>query len=160
MSIISLFFSGFFYSNKIHGIPENHKISLAHVCMEGMIVHWFSMVRELNRNLSWEEFKRELLNQYKGVANPRPYEQFPALRQNRSNIDECINNFEMIASMIPKKVESLYLRYFMNGLKEELKNLVRLLGPKSYQRLPDCQKCGYCYQKESRHRGVGGFFTH
>ena len=38
------------------------------------------------------------------------------------------NKFELNASMIPRQLEALYLGYFMNGLKEEIKNWVRLLG--------------------------------
>lgn len=33
--------------------------------------------------------------------------------------------------MTPRESEALYLGYFMNGLKEEIKNWVRLLGPVS-----------------------------
>ena len=47
---------------QIHGIPDNYRIPLAHVSMEGVAVHWFSMVQEQNHNLSWESFKVELLN--------------------------------------------------------------------------------------------------
>ena len=83
--------------------------------MEGVAVHWFSMVQELNHNLSWESFKVELLNRFGGVANLSPYEQLAALRQ-QGNLDEYIDNFELIASLIPRETEALYLGYFMNGL--------------------------------------------
>lgn len=46
-------------------------------------------------------------------------------------IGECIDNFEMIVMMISREVEVLYLGYFMNGLREEIKNWVRILGPET-----------------------------
>ena len=46
----------------IHNIPKNHRIPLAHICMDGVAVHWLSLVRELQNNLSWDRFRTELLN--------------------------------------------------------------------------------------------------
>ena len=39
-----------------------------------------------------------------------------------------INDFELIASIIPRETKELYVGYFMNGLHEEMKNQVRLMG--------------------------------
>ena len=50
-----------------------------------------------------------------------------ALRQ-RGNIDNYIDDFEMIAAMIPKETEALYLGCFMNGLRDEIKAWVLLLA--------------------------------
>ena len=49
---------------QIYETPEPYKIPLAHICMEGVAVHWFTIVRELNNNLSWEVFKTKLLNRF------------------------------------------------------------------------------------------------
>ena len=53
------------------------------------------MVQELNHNLSWGNFKVELLNRFGGVANLGPYEQLVALRQ-KGNLDEYNDNFELL----------------------------------------------------------------
>lgn len=37
--------------------------------------------------------------------------------------------FELIASMITREAKALCMGYFMNGLKEEIRNWVRLMGP-------------------------------
>ena len=96
--------------------------------MEGVAIHWFSIVRELTTPLSWDDFKRELLNHFGEVANLNPYDRLAALGQ-KGTIDEYIDHFELIASMILRETETLYLEYFMNGLREEIKNWVKLLGP-------------------------------
>ena len=95
--------------------------------MEGVAIHWFSIVRELQPTLLWEDFKRELLNQFGGIANLSPDEQLAALQQTGS-INDYINDFELIASMIPRETKELYVGYFMNGLHKEMKNRVRLMG--------------------------------
>ena len=107
---------------QIHRTPKQHKVLLTHICMEGDVVHWFSIVRELNHNLSWKEFKSELLNRFGGITNLNPYEQLAVLQQ-MSSVD-YIYQFETIASMIPREPETMYLGYFMNGLQGEKK-----LGP-------------------------------
>lgn len=81
-------------------------------------------------DFTWNHFKQELLNRFGGIANCHPYEQLAALHQ-KDNMDEYVNEFELIASMIPRELEALYLGYFMNGLKEEIKIWVRLLEPVS-----------------------------
>ena len=69
----------------------------------------------------------ELLQRFSGVTNLGPYEQLAALRQ-RGNVDDYIDHFEIIASMIPKESKALYLGFFMNGLGE---NWVRLWAPEN-----------------------------
>ena len=81
--------------------------------------------------MSWDDFKTELLNRFGRVANVSPYEQLTALLQ-RGTIDDFIDQFELIASMIPREIKALYLGYFMNGLRNEIKNWVRLLGPDTH----------------------------
>lgn len=90
--------------------------------MEGIAIHWFTMVHQLHYDLTWNHFKQELLNRLGGIANCSPYEQLVVLRH-QDNVDE----FELIASIIPRESEAIYLGYFMYGLKEEIKNWVRLL---------------------------------
>ena len=91
------------------------------------MVHWFSIVRELQPTLLWEDFKTELLNRFGGMANLSPYELLAALQQTGS-IDDYIDDFELIASMIPRKTKELYVGYFMNGLHKEIKKLGKING--------------------------------
>ena len=100
---------------QIHETPQPYKIPLAHICMEGVAVHWFTIVQELNNNLSWEVFKTELLNRFGGITNLNRYEQLVVLYQS-DNADDYIDHFETIAAMVPWESEALYLGYFTNGL--------------------------------------------
>ena len=76
--------------------------------MEGVAVHWFSIVRILNPHLSWKDCKTELLQRFGGVTNLSPCEQLAAPRQ-QGNVNDYIDHFEIIASMVPKETEALYL---------------------------------------------------
>ena len=67
------------------------------------------------------------MNQFDGLENLNPYKQLLALRQ-KGTIDDYTDEFELIASMIPREMEALCLGYFMNGLSKEIKNWVRLMG--------------------------------
>ena len=78
--------------------------------MEGVAVHWFTIVWESNDNLSWEVFKTEPLNRFGGITNLNPYEQLAALYQS-GNVDDYIDHFETIAAMVPRESEALYLGY-------------------------------------------------
>ena len=98
--------------------------------MYGRGVHWFIIVRELNNNLSWEVFKTELLNRFGGITNLNSYEQLATLYQS-DNVDDYIDHFETIATMVPRESEALYLGYFMNGMRPEIKNWVWLLSPET-----------------------------
>ena len=59
---------------QILDIPKHLCVPLAHICMEGVAVHWFSMLRESHNPLSWADFQKELLNRFGGVTNLSPYE--------------------------------------------------------------------------------------
>ena len=85
--------------------------SRAHICMEGVAIHWYTVVRESNSNFSWEVFKTKLLNRFGGITNLNPYEQLTALYQS-DNVNNYIDHFETLAKMVPRESEALYLGYF------------------------------------------------
>ena len=62
-------------------VLDHLRVPLAHICMEGVVVHWFSILRESHNPLSWADFQKELLNRFGGVINMSPYEQLAALHQ-------------------------------------------------------------------------------
>ena len=125
---------------QIHGTPNDHRLPLAHICMEGVASHWFCILRELHHNMLWDDFKTELLNCFGGVANLSRYEQLATLHQ-RGTVDDFIDQFEPIASMIPRETEALYLGYFMNGLHDAIKKLGKIARTgHTAHRLHHCQK--------------------
>ena len=62
--------------------------------------------------------------------NLNPDEQLATLYQS-GNVDDYIDHFETIATMVQRESEALYLGYFTNGLRPKIKNWVRLLSPET-----------------------------
>ncbi|MCI34509.1 hypothetical protein A2U01_0055729, partial [Trifolium medium] len=107
------------------------KMGLAQLSMEGPTIHFFNSLLEENPNLTWEEFKTELLERYGGLGEGDVYEQLTELRQ-KGTVEEYIQEFERLTAQIPRLPDKQYLGYFLHGLKDEIRGRVRsfvAMGP-------------------------------
>ena len=115
---------------EIHGTAPELRIRLAQLSMTGVAQHWFSVVRNIHDNLSWEQFTRELLQQFRGLEIQNPYEQLATIKQVDS-VHDFIDDFEYLLYLIPRLPESQALGYFLAGLRLEIKQWVRLQRPQT-----------------------------
>ena len=44
---------------QVLNVPDHLRVPLAHICMEGVAEHWFSILRESHNPLSWADFQKE-----------------------------------------------------------------------------------------------------
>ncbi|KAL4576939.1 hypothetical protein LXL04_013040 [Taraxacum kok-saghyz] len=114
----------------INEVTPDLRMRLAQLSMTGVAQHWFTIVKQLHSNISWEEFQRELLQRFSGLEIQNPYEQLATLKQT-STIYDYIDDFEYLLSLIPQLPESQSLGYFIAGLGDDVKKWVRLHRPKS-----------------------------
>ncbi|KAJ1389323.1 Retrotransposon gag domain [Sesbania bispinosa] len=98
--------------------------------MEGVAIHWFSILMEVHPNLTWGLFKSELLERFSGLEIQNPYEELAALHQ-RGTVQEYVEEFEYLTSLVPRQPEQQYVGYFLNGLKEEIRCWVRIHNPET-----------------------------
>ncbi|KAL4570019.1 hypothetical protein LXL04_025668 [Taraxacum kok-saghyz] len=115
----------------INGISSSElRVRLAQLSMTGVATHWFTIVKELYDPLLWDQLQAELLERFSGLDVQNPYEQLSTFKQG-SSIYDYIDEFEYLLSLVPKLPESQSLGYFIGGLKEDVKQWVRLHQPKS-----------------------------
>ncbi|KAD5317080.1 hypothetical protein E3N88_17026 [Mikania micrantha] len=98
--------------------------------MIGVAQHWYKVLTQVRPSLTWTEFQSELLHCFSGLEIQNPYEQLATIRQSHSIFD-YIDDFEYVLSLVPPLPESQTLGYFIAGLKDDVKQQVRLHRPTS-----------------------------
>lgn len=76
------------------------RASLAQLCMEGPTIHFFNSLLDGGDELTWEQFKGELLERYGGVSDGNVFEQLSSLQQ-ESGVEEYIQEFERLTAQVP-----------------------------------------------------------
>ncbi|KAJ1390107.1 Retrotransposon gag domain [Sesbania bispinosa] len=115
---------------QIHQTRPEMRILMAQVCMEGQVVHWFTILLEVYPEISWEQFKREFVERFSGLDIQNPYEELAALRQ-KGTVQEYIAEFEYLLALVPQQPKLQYVGYFLNGLNEDIQNWVRVHNPET-----------------------------
>ena len=113
------------------------KVSLAQLSMDGPTIHFFNSLLEEHPDLTWEEFKVELLERYGGLGEGDVYEQLSEIRQ-KGTVEDYIQEFECLTAQIPRLLDKQYLGYFLHGLKDEIRSRVRsfvAMGPLTRSKL-------------------------
>ncbi|KAD4983041.1 hypothetical protein E3N88_19712 [Mikania micrantha] len=114
----------------INQTPDELRLKLAQLSMTGVAQHWFTVVTQIHDEMSWAEFQRELLQRFSGLEIHNPFEQLATIKQSSSILD-YIDDFEYLLSLVPRLPESQSIGYFVAGLKEDVKQWVRLHRPQS-----------------------------
>uniref|UniRef100_A0A251UQ20 Putative retrotransposon gag domain-containing protein n=1 Tax=Helianthus annuus TaxID=4232 RepID=A0A251UQ20_HELAN len=114
----------------INQTPDTLRLRLAQLSMSGVAQHWFTVLKQVHDSLTWSDFQSELLQRFSGLEIHNPYEQLATIQQSDS-IHDYIEDFEYLLSLIPRLPESQTLGYFVAGLKEDVKQRVRLHRPTS-----------------------------
>ncbi|KAD5803551.1 hypothetical protein E3N88_14911 [Mikania micrantha] len=113
----------------INHTPDELRIRLAQLSMVGVAQHWFTIITQVRESFSWVDFQAELLQRFSGLEIHNPYEQLATLK--RDSIHDFIDDFEYLLSLVPRLPESQALGYFIAGLKDDVKQWVRLHRPLS-----------------------------
>ncbi|WCJ33627.1 Transposon Tf2-6 polyprotein [Euphorbia peplus] len=115
---------------EIHETPPSIQLRLAKLSMSGVAQHWFSVVEEVQDSLTWEIFTTELLQRFSGLEIENPFEQLSMLYQS-GTVQEYIEDFEYLQSLVPALTEPQALGYFIGGLQSEIRRRVRPYRPKT-----------------------------
>ncbi|XP_057444654.1 uncharacterized protein LOC130736899 [Lotus japonicus] len=103
------------------------KVSLAQLSMEGTTIHFYNSLLEAEEDLTWEKLRDALLERYGGHGDGDVYKQLTELRQT-GYVEEYITEFEYLTAQIPKLPDKQFQGYFVHGLKEEIRGIVRSLA--------------------------------
>ncbi|PNX88494.1 retrotransposon-related protein, partial [Trifolium pratense] len=116
---------------RVKGTSPAVKVSLAQLSMEGSTIHFFNSLLEEKPDLTWEDFRSELLERYGGLGEGDVYEKLTDIRQ-KGTVEEYIQEFERLTAQIPRIPDKQFLGYFLHGLKDEIRGKVRsfiAMGP-------------------------------
>jgi hypothetical protein len=112
----------------VQNTPDDLRVKLSRLSMEGPTIHWFNLLMETEDDLSWEKLKKGLIARYGGRRLENPFEELSTLKQSGS-VEDFIEAFELLSSQVGRLPEDQYLGYFMSGLKPMIRRRVRTLNP-------------------------------
>ncbi|RHN51831.1 putative succinate dehydrogenase (quinone) [Medicago truncatula] len=112
----------------VQNTPDDMRVKLSRLSMEGPTIHWFNLLMETEDDLSREKLKKALIARYDGRRLENPFEELSTLRQIGS-VEEFVEAFELLSSQVGRLPEEQYLGYFMSGLKAHIRRRVRTLNP-------------------------------
>lgn len=114
----------------VQNAPEDLRVKLTRLSMEGPTIHWFNLLMETEDELSWEKLKRALIARYGGRRLENPFEELSTLKQ-KDSVEEFVEALELLSSQVGRLPEEQYLGYFMSGLKPQIRRRVRTLNPRN-----------------------------
>lgn len=97
------------------------------VAMEGDALRWFQWENCRHSMSSWDNLKVRVLRQFRSANSGTLHEQWLAVKQETS-VHEYRKKFIETASPLLDVPESLMLGHFINGLKEDLRDELRVLS--------------------------------
>ncbi|KAL9298291.1 hypothetical protein ACSQ67_024187 [Phaseolus vulgaris] len=83
----------------VRNTPEDMRVKLSRLSMEGPTIHWFNLSMETEDRLSWEKLKRALIARYGGRRLENPFEELSTLRQT-GRVEEFVEAFELLSSQV------------------------------------------------------------
>lgn len=109
---------------------EEEKLHLVSLSLEGPVLQWFNGEVISDPFVSWEQFTQRMLDRFGG-----PIDNDPAARlfriQQEGEIDEYVHEFEALRNQVTGIDEKNLIKVFFNGLKSEMKEVIRLKEPVS-----------------------------
>ncbi|CAF2120623.1 unnamed protein product [Brassica napus] len=109
---------------------EKEKILVSSLSFDGPALNWFIVTERLQPFADWDDFKSQLLDRFGPLESAMS--RLLALKQVGSVV-EYLTKFEEIASELPKgkdRHEMFLEGVFVNGLREEIKDVLPLFQPK------------------------------
>ena len=114
---------------------EKEKILVSSLSFDGPALNWFIVTERLRPFDDWEDFKSQLLDRFGPLESAMS--RLLALKQVGS-VGEYLTQFEEIASELPKgkdRHEMFLEGVFVNGLREEIKDMLPLFQPKGFDEI-------------------------
>lgn len=114
---------------RLGNFSERERFDLLSVRFEGTVLNWFNIELEEEPFVSWEDFKERLVLRFTQRMEDEPGKRLFAITQ-KGSITEYINEFEELRSMVTGIDEKNLVHVFFNGLKTEMKEVIKMKEPK------------------------------
>lgn len=130
-------------------MTEVERMEAVVVAMEGDALRWFQWENKRRPIRVWAELKELVLQRFRSQSGGSLYEQWLATNQTTS-VQEYQRRFIETTSPLEHISENILLGQFLNGLNEEIRVEVRLLGPVTLE-----QAMKFVIKVEDRNRATG-----
>ncbi|XP_061344471.1 uncharacterized protein LOC133290408 [Gastrolobium bilobum] len=125
-----LFKSELFFNMQL--IPEEFKIRLAGLKMEGGAASWFQWVHAGGTVQSWDEFAQAVCQRFGGTAYMDLRGVLSKLSQSGS-LQDYVKEFEELMNQVPGLDDSMLFSFFVSGLNMELCSVIQVHWPANLQ---------------------------
>ena len=113
-----------------YNTPEHQKVIMASYHMEGEALIWFQDAENSSLFIDWEAFVKAVHVRFGATSYDDPMESLRRSKQT-SSVLAYKGQFKAISNRVQSLSESHKLSCFLSGLKDEVRLLVRMLGPKT-----------------------------
>ncbi|KAL0313075.1 UNVERIFIED_CONTAM: hypothetical protein Sradi_5706800 [Sesamum radiatum] len=122
------------YFQTIYTIPEEQRVSLASMHLQGKAELWFQGLVEKGLP-NWQQFIEIVYARFEGVDPGAVLGEFNTLQQGSRTVDQYLEKFEELKSHVmifhSDFPESYYVTCFVNGLRPDIKGPVLSFRPTS-----------------------------
>nr|GEW78350.1 ankyrin repeat-containing protein [Tanacetum cinerariifolium] len=148
---------------EVHGLnTTGERLRAAVLSLEGPALSWFRWINNREPFRNWEELKRRPLHRFQSLQDGNLHEQFFSISQ-QGTARDYVTLFERMAAQLPGLSEEVLGGVFINGLKPELRTLVRTHQPANLSRAMDLtliidesRTCGATPEPTTNQIGLGG----
>ena len=109
---------------------EDEKLNLVSLSLEGPVLQWFNGEVISDPFVSWEQFTKRMLDRSSGPIDNDPAARLFCLTQ-EGDIVDYVNEFEALRNQVTGIDEKNLIKVFFNGLKSEMKEVIRMKEPVS-----------------------------
>ena len=109
---------------------EEERLHLVSLSLEGPVLQWFNGEVISDPFVSWEQFTQRMLDRFGGPIDNDPAARLFCLHQ-EGDIVDYVNEFESLRNQVTGIDENNLIKVFFNGLKPEMKEVIRLKEPVS-----------------------------
>lgn len=102
-----------------YGVPDNHRLKIASVHLDGEVVPWFQRLQKAGKLTSWQAFTKSLECTYGPSIFDCPRYSLFRLTQDGS-VAQFYAHFTALANRVDGVPEQILLDCFVSGLRKEL----------------------------------------
>lgn len=115
---------------RIGNYNNEDKLHLVSLSLEGPVLQWFNGEMMTEPFQSWNQFTKRMLERFAGPIDNDPAARLFCLQQEGDTVD-YVNEFEMLRNQVTWVDEKNLIKVFYNGLKPEMKEVIRMKEPVS-----------------------------